>query len=283
LRPSARALRDAALDEFDDPESERSWAALRPAPKAVHSAPHINAASLIPIIVVTVVALQFIPQGSVPANRSQDYVLPTQSFVNGFRALFPSHAAIQLREDFQNGLTDWMGADSSGGPDWRFDGQVVRPGKIRVWRPSVPLRDYQFEFQGEIERRALGWAFRASDVHNYYATKLTVSVVGRTTKADIVRYAVLNGRESGRVHLPIPVAVRPATLYRIKVLVKGDRFVTSINDFTVDSWRDPRLPAGGIGFFAEKGEAAAVRWVSVSNADRTVLGRLFSALLTPGL
>jgi hypothetical protein len=55
----------------------------------------------------------------------------------------------------------------------------------------------------------------------------------------------------------------------------------------VDSWSDNRLRAGGIGFFAESGEQASLRYVQVTDKD-TVLGRLLSHLgflrpITPSL
>ena len=43
----------------------------------------------------------------------------------------------------------------------------------------------------------------------------------------------------------------------------------------VSSWMDSRLTTGGVGFFAESGEQAAIKWVSVSERD-SMLGRFLS-------
>ena len=45
----------------------------------------------------------------------------------------------------------------------------------------------------------------------------------------------------------------------------------------VDSWSEPRLPHGGIGFFTARGEESRVRWVSVTH-QYDMLGRLCAYL-----
>jgi hypothetical protein len=148
------------------------------------------------------------------------------------------------------------------------------------------LTDYNFEFQSQIERKGLGWAYRAKDDRNYYATKIMISRAGPLPGADIVRYAVINGKESGRVRLPLPVPIRSDAVYQVSMAVKGDRFSTMVNGRMVDSWSDKRLKTGGVGLFAEPGEVAAVRYVSVSDRN-TFVGRLFSYMqagyILPGL
>ena len=37
------------------------------------------------------------------------------------------------------------------------------------------MTDYKMEFLTQIERKSVGWVFRAADDQNYYATKLVVT------------------------------------------------------------------------------------------------------------
>ena len=55
---------------------------------------------------------------------------------------------------------------------WSFDSNgFVQPGPLAILRPTEDLSDYSFEFLGEVEHRAVGAAFRARDLDNYYAVK----------------------------------------------------------------------------------------------------------------
>ena len=65
------------------------------------------------------------------------------------------------------------------GDDWSFSGGYVRPGKLRVWKDSESLSNYDLEFVGHVEKKSMDWAFRAADFKNYYATKLTVASLVR--------------------------------------------------------------------------------------------------------
>jgi hypothetical protein len=189
---------------------------------------------------------------------------------------------VRLRDDFDSGLRDWVGsAGSSMG--WTREGGAVRPGKLRLWAPSLKLADYQLEFEGQIEQKAMSWTFRSGNLENYYATK--ISVTRPAPRAAIVRYVVLDGKEHDRIELPLPPTVLDESLYRVRVNVKGAYFVTSVNGQVVDSWSDRRLTHGGVGFFADKGEVAAIRWVSVNTAAPGFFSRLFASTLfvPPGL
>lgn len=190
------------------------------------------------------------------------------------RSSIPSRSAVSLQDDFRSGLDGWFA--SAGRVDWKVESGVVRPGKLALWKPSINLVNYRMDFQGQIEKKGMAWAFRATDVKNYYATKITVRKPGRMLAADIVRYAVLNGKESDRVELPLPLMVRDDMLYRVEVKVKGDRFSTMINGQIVDTWSDKRIASGGVGFFADKGEVSSLHWVKVSEEREGLLGRLFA-------
>jgi hypothetical protein len=45
----------------------------------------------------------------------------------------------------------------------------------------------------------------------------------------------------------------------------------------VDTWSDNRLRTGGVGFFAERGQLATLRYVTVTHTD-TSIGRILSYL-----
>ena len=152
----------------------------------------------------------------------------------------------------------------------------MRPNGLKIWKPSVRLADYRMEFEGQIDKNAMSWAFRAPDLRNYYATKIVVRKSGALPTAEIVRYAVLNGFESDRQRLPLPMSIRPDTLYHVQMSVRGNQFTTRVNGQIVDTWADSRLRRGGIGFFTDKGESSSIHWVDVHEDRQGIFGRLFA-------
>src|SRR5207253_4029394 len=108
-------------------------------------------------------------------------------------------AAIALDEDFRSGLDDWA---TRGDRDasWSFDATgFVRPGPLALYRPSLGLADYQLQFLGLIDKKALSWVVRAADFNNYYVVKLIVLKAGPLLTVGITRYAVVNGQPDARV------------------------------------------------------------------------------------
>ncbi|GAB4403706.1 MAG: hypothetical protein OHK0021_16340 [Bryobacter sp.] len=196
-----------------------------------------------------------------------------QQFQDAFKSVVPSGEPVRIHEDFQAGIREWVGTRDR---DWSVKNGLVRPGRIRVWKPSMALSDYRFEFEGQIERNAMSWAFRAPDTRNYYATKIVVRRNGNLPSADIVRYTVLNGAAQTRTRLPLPVSIRPDTLYNVQVSVRGEQFVTKVNGQVVDVWSDNKLKRGGIGFFADAGERSNIHWADVREERDGIFGRLFA-------
>ncbi len=188
-----------------------------------------------------------------------------------------SRAAISLQDDFRSGLSSWQGrGDWARG--WSYDpAGFVRSGSLALYRPSMRLADYRLEFLGQIERKSIGWVFRAVDLDNYYATKISVLKPGPLPTVAIVHYAVIDGREQERVQTPLPITVRNDMLYRVRVEVRGQNFTTSVQGQVVDFWSDDRLTRGGVGFFSAKGEQARLRWIEVSH-QYDALGRLCAYL-----
>lgn len=188
-----------------------------------------------------------------------------------------SRAAIVLDEDFRSGLDDWV---SRGGAvtRWSFDQTgFVKPGPLALYEPSMGLTDYDMQFLGMIEEGALSWVVRASDFENYYVVKLAMWQGGPLPKIVLTRYAVIDGVAQDRVDTAVPLDVREDTLYRVRLAVRGDDITIMVQDRVIDTWSEPRLPRGGIGFFTSRGEESRVRWVQLTHQYDT-LGRLCAYL-----
>ena len=190
-----------------------------------------------------------------------------------------NRAAVAYSDDFRSGLDGWE-SRSNLTTRWSYDASgFVQPGPLAVFRPSVDLTDYRFEFLGEIDKKGMGCAFRAPDLDNYYAVKFLVVRAGPLPEVHVVRYAVIGGKEGPRVERPLPFVTRTDMLYRIRVDVRGSDFAIRAQDQIVDFWSDNRIPRGGVGLFCGRGEKARVRWLEVSHQYDT-LGR-FCAYLAP--
>lgn len=229
-----------------------------------------NHASIAIFGLVIIAALAVGSMGLLPGARLKTSTGP----FDDLKKAIHDHAAVKLSDSFRSGLHEWLPFSSSNS-DWSFNRGFVQPGRLRLWKESLGMTDYKMEFAGQIEHKGFGWAYRATDAGNFYATKITITKPGPLPTADLIRYAVVGGRESSRVNLPLPMVIRNDTLYRVLVTVQGDNFSTTINGQMVDTWTDNRLRLGGVGFFSDKGEVASLRWVTISNRDN-FLGRVLS-------
>ena len=57
----------------------------------------------------------------------------------------------------------------------------------------------------------------------------------------------------------------------------GDTYLLAVQGKIVDSWSEPRLTRGGIGFFSPRGEESRLRWVQVTH-QYDMLGRICAYL-----
>jgi len=197
-------------------------------------------------------------------------------FVN-VRNSVAERAAVALNEDFRSGLDEWQTrGDLSTG--WSFDENgFVKPGTLALYRPSLGLRDYDMEFLGLIDKKALSWVVRAKDFDNYYVVKLVVTKSGPLPTMGITRYAVIDGKAQPSVNTVAAINARPDMLYRVTMNVHDDTFLLSMQGAVVDNWTEPRLKRGGIGFFASRGEESRLRWLQVTH-QYDMLGRLCAYL-----
>ncbi|HEV3334456.1 MAG TPA: hypothetical protein VG096_25890 [Bryobacteraceae bacterium] len=193
--------------------------------------------------------------------------------IESVRAFLRERSELLIEDDFRSGISSW-----DGGPEWAHSWAYgaagsVQPRALALLRPSLPLADYRLEFLGQIEKKSLSWVFRATDLKNYYAMKITIDRPGPVPLGAIVRYTMVNGAAVDRVQLPLPLSIRNDTLYRVETSATEDRFVTSINGQVVDTFFDRRHPSGGVGLFSGPDESSRVLWVRVVERD-DFLGRL---------
>jgi len=284
---SARALRNAREYEGYDDYDRNSTIFVKPIDGIASQSPQsqssvTSTATFGLLLIFGVFAATF-------GVGDHDRILPagkisTGGSIDGLRRSIRSYATIRLQDDFKSGLGSWMpsaGSTStsiaSAKTDWSFKNGFVRPAKLRIWKDSVNMTDYQIDFAGEIERKGMSWAYRAKDGNNYYANKILITKPGPLPTADLVRYAVVNGVEHARSSTRLNLTLRADTLYRVQMNIKGSDFTTTVNGQMVDSWSDQRLRAGGVGFFSDAGEVASLRYVQVTDKD-SVVGRLLSYL-----
>lgn len=190
-----------------------------------------------------------------------------------FLSMWKRESTVKFRDEFNAGLTEWKGSSAADG--WNRSAGLTHPGKLRLWASSLALTDYEFEFAGQIEKRGMGWAFRAEDIKNYYATKIVISQPGPLPRAELIRYVVTDGTQGPKTRLPLPLLIRTDTLYQVRVNVRNDQFSTLVNGQMVDSWSDNRFKKGGVGLFTDAGEMANIRYTSIANRD-SVLGQFLS-------
>lgn len=188
-------------------------------------------------------------------------------------------AGLEFLEDFRTGLDDWE-SRSDLTAAWSYDAAgFVHPGPLALYRPSIGLNDYGLQFLGQIQRKGLGWVFRASDLDNYYAVKLVVLKPGPLPTIELRRWAVIDGKITSRHSLVLRIGAREDTLYRVRMDVHGNDYTVYVQGQLADFWSDRRLQSGGVGFFCERGEDARIGWLQVSY-QYDALGRL-CAFLAP--
>jgi hypothetical protein len=146
--------------------------------------------------------------------------------------------------------------------EWASDeGGSRRRRQISLYRPSMHLSDYQMQFNGQIESKALGWVFRAADTKNYYGMKIESDKNGAVR---YTRFAVVHGFESRLEQKSLPIKARPDTIYNVKLEASGPHFSVYIQGEPVDLWTDNRIKAGALGFMNEANESGRTNSVRIS-------------------
>jgi len=148
-------------------------------------------------------------------------------------------------------VTEWA-SDSTGS---------ARGRQISLYRPSVSMADYRLEFLGRIERKSLGWVFRAADSKNYYVAKLQAARPG-ASQLTITRFAVIRGFEG--VHIQRTLSLDPGGLLKVRLEARGPRFTVYVQNQVVEDWEDDRLKSGGLGFLNEREEQGQVQSLQIA-------------------
>jgi tetratricopeptide (TPR) repeat protein len=197
------------------------------------------------------------------------------------RQWMSQRATRTFADDFRTGLNQWKGVQPKP-KSWSHSSDgFIHPGQLALYRPSVPLSDYRFEFMAQIENKSVDWVVRAKDADNYYAVKFTVLEAGPRPIMAMIHYPVIAGHRGARVLTPLRMMIHANTPYRVTLDVKGNRYRAFIEDQEADFWTDDKLKTGGVGFFSEAGERARVYWVKIeSHGD--ILGRICGLLSGKG-
>jgi hypothetical protein len=151
------------------------------------------------------------------------------------------------------------GVPISGGwiDDWANAARSRR--HISLLSGSAKLSDYRMEFQAQIESKAIGWIFRGLNPRNYYVAKLETITPGLEPTIALVHFAVVDGQDENRVVVPLPMKVRVDTTYKIRFEAIGNRFAAWVQGQKIAEWTDSRFGSGGVGFFSERDEKAAMQ------------------------
>jgi hypothetical protein len=201
---------------------------------------------------------------------------PADGMLDWLEERMPGDRPLRLRAEFSQGLQEW-GREAT----WRMDGGVARPARLALWKPTMGKADYDLEFGGQIDQRAISWVFRAENEREYYASKIVLHRPGEISGASIHRYVVHGSEAVSRIELPLPVILQRNHPYQFTVAVKGNRFRTFIDGHVIDDWTDNRHRTGGVGFYSDPGEMAGLHWVSFRERRGLFERLLATALFLP--
>ena len=79
-----------------------------------------------------------------------------------------------IEDDFSKGADLWVGDTA----EWNLDAAGVRPAGLALFKPSMGVGDYEFEFLARIESKAVTCVLRAFDTTNYHKATIRRSATG---------------------------------------------------------------------------------------------------------
>jgi hypothetical protein len=148
--------------------------------------------------------------------------------------------------------------------NWGAEAATNHGKQISLYRPTMALPDYRIELIGQIDKKAIGWIFRAQDPKNYYVMKLEQIKPGVEPVVALVKYSVVNGKESTRTQVMLPIQATMTTMFKIRTDVKGNKFTTYVQDQLADYWTDDQHKVGGAGLYVDAGERALIKTTNIS-------------------
>jgi hypothetical protein len=143
--------------------------------------------------------------------------------------------------------------------NWGSDAPINKSRQISLFRPSMSMTDYRFEFRGQIEKKAIGWIFRASNSKNYHVAKIEIIKPGLNPIVALVKYSVIKGQEGTHTQVMLPNEFKMDSTYKIRMDVQGDKFTTYVQEKLVDYWISDQVKTGGAGFVTDRGERAQIK------------------------
>ncbi len=162
-----------------------------------------------------------------------------------------------IEDDFSNGADLWAGDTT----EWNLDAAGVRPAGLALFKPSLGMGDYEFEFLARIESKALTCVLRALNPSNYHKISIRRSTSG---EHELRRSVVVGGVEEGVAVVPITGLPAKQSAFTVKARARRNDFSVLVEGQTVARWTDGRLLAGGAGFTAGRGERARIYCVRLT-------------------
>jgi hypothetical protein len=201
------------------------------------------------------------------------FEISSQAATDPLRNAIVRRAAVEHSENFVGDLAHWRGV-----ANWkRLPSGGVQPVGLGLFTPSLQMRNYVVEFSAQIHKGGVGLVARAADERNYQAVRLVTLKPGPLPTIAILRYAVIDGKETNRQQTILPITVAADTVYRVSLDVNDQSFTLMVQGKVVDFWSEERLKTGGAGFYGAKGERASVQNVRMFHQNDAI-GKLFAAL-----
>jgi hypothetical protein len=165
--------------------------------------------------------------------------------------------ATLIEDDFSNGADLWAGDTA----EWNLDAAGVRPAGLALFKPSLGMGDYEFEFLARIESKAVTCVLRALNPSNYHKITIRRSATG---EHEIRRSVVIGGVEEGATVVSVTGLPAKQSALTVKVRARRSDFSILVEGQTITRWTDGRLPTGGAGFTAGRGERARIYCVRLT-------------------
>jgi hypothetical protein len=179
---------------------------------------------------------------------------------------------ITLQEHFDAGWSNWLG----GMDDWKVDAAGVRTGSLALFAPSLEMADYDLEFLARIENHSVSWVFRAAGFDDFHQATLAVAPNGY----ELTRRTFIGGVAETATGAPVMIASSGKSTKTTKTAkstkatvtvgtsVSGNTFSISLDGNVIDTWTDPRLALGGIGFVGAPDDRARLYWIKLTPAGQ---------------